>query len=161
MPTTIDRTRLFAAIRDGYVLDWDGIHGAAHWARVRETGLRLAESTGARTDVVELFAFLHDSRRLTDWIDDGHGARGASLALALRGDAFEIDDAGMRILVEACSGHTDGLLTREPTLGTCWDADRLDLPRCGITPSPKRLSTRAARDPVLREWACARSCARC
>ena len=158
MTTTIDRARLLAAIRNGYVLDWDGIHGSAHWARVRENGLRLAESTGARRDVVELFAFLHDARRRNESIDDGHGARGAGLARALRGDAFEIDEAGMALLVEACTAHTDGVLAEDPTLGTCWDADRLDLPRCGITPAPDRLSTEAARDPVVREWARRRAC---
>ncbi len=153
MTPTLDRARLFAAIRDGYVLDWDGIHGAGHWARVRENGLRLAESTGARADVVELFAFLHDARRRNEWVDDGHGTRGAELACTLRGDAFDLDEAGMLLLLEACSGHTDGKLTDEPTLGTCWDADRLDLPRCGIIPVPRRLSTLAARDPAVREWA--------
>lgn len=157
MPTTIDRVRLFAAIRGGYILDWDGIHGAAHWARVRENGLRLAESTGARVDVVELFALLHDSRRRNEAIDDGHGARGARLARELHGEAFEIDEAGLFLLVEACSAHTDGTLTDEPTLGTCWDADRLDLPRCGIIPTPDRLCTAPARDPAVREWARARA----
>jgi len=153
MATSVDRARLLSAIRDGYLLDWDGIHGAAHWARVRENGLRLAETTGARADVVELFSFLHDARRRNEYVDPGHGARGAALARALRGDAFDLDDAGMALLLEACTTHTDGGLTAEPTLGTCWDADRLDLPRCGIVPDPGRLSTAAARDPALREWA--------
>ncbi len=153
MATAIDTARLLAAIREGYVLDWDGVHGAGHWARVRENGLRLADRTGARADVVELFAFLHDSRRRNEWIDDGHGARGASLALELRGDAFDLDEAGMALLLEACSAHTDGVVTPDPTLGTCWDADRLDLPRCGIAPRPERLCTDAARDPAVLEWA--------
>lgn len=153
METRIDRGRLLAAIREGYVLRWDGVHGVAHWARVRENGLRLASATGAREDVVELFAFLHDARRRNDTIDDGHGERGAALARTLRGDAFDLDDEGMRLLVEACAGHTDGVLTADPTLGTCWDADRLDLPRCGITPLPERLSTAAAREPSVLDWA--------
>ncbi len=153
MTARIDLKRLLEAIRAGYVLDWDGIHGASHWARVKENGLRLAEETGARADVVELFAFFHDARRVNDAIDAAHGARGAALARTLRGDAFEIDDAGMELLVEACVAHTDGRLTGDPTLGTCWDADRLDLPRVGITPRPELLSTAAARDPLLREWA--------
>lgn len=153
MATRIDTVRLLAAIRGGYVLDWDGIHGAAHWARVRENGLRLSAVTGARADVVELFAFLHDSRRKNEWIDDGHGARGAALARELRGDAFDIDEEGMLLLLEACAAHTDGAVTEDPTLGTCWDADRLDLPRCGIAPRPERLCTAAARDPLVLEWA--------
>jgi uncharacterized protein len=149
----IDLKRLFDAIRAGYALDWDGIHGASHWARVRENGLRLAERTGARADVVELFAFLHDSRRVNDAIDHAHGARGAALARTLRGDAFDLDDAGMDLLLEACTAHTDGIVTEDPTVGTCWDADRLDLPRVWITPRPRLLCTAAARDPHFREWA--------
>jgi uncharacterized protein len=31
------------AILKEYALPWDGIHGVAHWARVLENGLRLAE----------------------------------------------------------------------------------------------------------------------
>jgi hypothetical protein len=34
----------------------------------------------------------------------------------------------------------------EPTLAVCLDADRLDLPRVGITPDPLRLSTSTARE---------------
>ena len=51
---------LIKAIRAGFLLDWQGIHGAPHWGRVLDNGLRLAETTGARVEVVELFAFFHD-----------------------------------------------------------------------------------------------------
>jgi uncharacterized protein len=36
-------------------------------------------------------------------------------------------------------------------LQACWDADRLDLGRVGVTPAAHRLCTDAARD--LIEWA--------
>ena len=149
----IDKARLLAAIREGYVLRWDGLHGVSHWERVEENGLKLAASNGARTDVVALFAFLHDARRENDGFDADHGRRGAALGVSLRGDAFEIDDAGMGLLVEACSRHTNGAITLDPTVGACWDADRLDLPRCGIRPVPSLLCTEAARDPEVLEWA--------
>ena len=42
-------------IRSQFCLDWFGIHGAAHWARVRVNGLQLARTTGANVKVVELF----------------------------------------------------------------------------------------------------------
>ncbi len=42
-------------------------------------------------------------------------------------------------------------VTGDPTLLTCWDADRLDLRRVGITPKRKRLATDAARK--LLHWA--------
>jgi alkaline phosphatase D len=43
------------------------------------------------------------------------------------------------------------------TLLACWDADRLDLGRAGITPVPERLCTDAARE--LLAWAHERACA--
>jgi uncharacterized protein len=60
---------LIAHLRKHFSLDWQGIHGAPHWARVRANGLRLAGITGAHQAVVELFAFLHDAC-LTCWDAD-------------------------------------------------------------------------------------------
>ena len=37
----------------------------------------------------------------------------------------------------------------DPTTGACWDADRLNLWRVGITPAARLLSTTEARDPDL------------
>ncbi len=34
----------------------------------------------------------------------------------------------------------------------CWDADRLDLGRVGITPRRKKLCTEGAKDPDLFTW---------
>jgi hypothetical protein len=56
-----------------YALPWDGIHGIPHWARVLENGRRPSEVTGARIRVVDLFAVFHDSRRVNEGFDDGHG----------------------------------------------------------------------------------------
>ena len=71
---------LVAAVRERFQLDWLGIHGLPHWARVRVNGLSIAAVNGARTDVVELFAFLHDSCRLSDGGDPGHGSRAVDFA---------------------------------------------------------------------------------
>ena len=60
--------------------DWHGIQGLSHWGRVYTNGLRVAEESGANVRVVELFAFLHDSKRWNDGADIGHGARGAEFA---------------------------------------------------------------------------------
>ena len=63
--------------RGEFRLDWEGIHGAPHWARVRHNGLVLAELTGANTRVVEYFAFIHDLGRENDnhdpeqWLSSG------------------------------------------------------------------------------------------
>jgi hypothetical protein len=45
--------------------------------------------------------------------------------------------------------HTDGHITDDPLVGACWDADRLDLPRVGIAPDPRYLSTQAGRSEQI------------
>jgi len=148
---------VIVAVRAQYRLDWDGIHGLAHWERVRENGLRLAGLTGARTDVVELFAYFHDACRHNNSRDPEHGPRGAALARALAGSVFDLDSEGLNLLAEACTGHTRGGTVAEITVATCWDADRLDLARVGRTPRPERLCTGAARNPEIIAWSSGRS----
>lgn len=148
---------LISIIRREFALDWSGIHGAPHWARVRINGLRLAEYTGARLDVVELFAFLHDTQRKHDGRDSDHGRRAADFARTLQGVLFTLDEEGINLLCIACTGHSDGLLEADITVQTCWDADRLDLGRIGVIPDSKKLCTAAARDPKMIEWAYRRS----
>ena len=149
--------KLISAIKSEYQLDWHGIHGVSHWARVRDVGLRLAEKTGANTRVIELFAFLHDSRRFNDNNDPEHGNRAVSLAETLRGRAIHLADEEFELLSYACKHHTFGHLDGDITVLTCWDADRLDLGRVGIVPLPDKLCTSAARDSRMIEWAYKRS----
>jgi uncharacterized protein len=136
-------------LRERFAIDWHGSHGAAHWVRVRKNGMVLAKSTGANITVVELFSFFHDSCRVNEYVDEKHGERGAALAKALRGDLFNATDAEMVLLVDACTGHSDGDVEADVTVQTCWDADRLDLGRVGIKPNAKYLCTAAAKDPVM------------
>jgi len=136
-----------------YSLPWNGAHGVSHWARVLENGRRLAGQTGANLAVVELFAVLHDSKRLNEGIDNGHGRRGAEFAGKLRGHYFELGDQEFELLALACADHTNGATQANITVQTCWDADRLDLYRVGIYPRAERLCTEAARQPDTFEWA--------
>ncbi len=138
-------------ILENYRLPIRGHHGVVHWARVLENGQRLASATGAKIDVVTLFALFHDSRRVNEDTDFGHGHRGAMYARSLRGTLIRLDDADFDLLFEACRLHTDGLTDGDITVQVCWDADRLDLGRVGITPEPDLLCTNAARD--LLAWA--------
>ncbi|MGB5442704.1 MAG: hypothetical protein WBN57_08770 [Gammaproteobacteria bacterium] len=149
--------KLIPSLREQFRLDWRGIHGVSHWARVRRNGLLLAESTGASTAVVELFAFLHDSCRRNDGHDPEHGARAAVFAKSLQGFVFTLSSRELAALVEACQGHTHGRTSDNVTVQTCWDADRLDLGRVGIRPRPERLCTDTARQPEIIEWAYMRS----
>jgi hypothetical protein len=54
---------LIRAILKRYALPWEGTPGVPHWGGVLENGRRLSETTGARRDIVELFAVFHVSRR--------------------------------------------------------------------------------------------------
>ena len=80
------------AILEEYTLPLGGDHGVAHWARVLENGLRLAEETNANVEVVQLFSVLHDSRRINEVTDPEHGPRAAEFAAELRGSVFDMDD---------------------------------------------------------------------
>jgi uncharacterized protein len=148
------------AVLVDYALPWGGYHGVAHWARVLENGLRLAGETGANVEVVSLFALLHDSRRINEGWDPDHGPRAAEFASSLRGRLFDLPDPEFRLLNRACAGHTHERTHPDVTVQTCWDADRLDLGRVGITPHPSRLCTEAARRPETIRWADGRASSR-
>jgi len=144
---------LLEAILVQYRLHPGGPHGLAHWARVLENGRRLARSTGASRPVVELFAVFHDACRENDGRDPDHGARGALLVEELRGRLFDLPDEDFVMLRSACSDHTNGRTDGEITVRTCWDADRLDLGRVGITPRARYLCTEPARRREMIAWA--------
>lgn len=122
------------------------VHGPDHWRRVERNALLLATRTGADIAVVRLFALFHDSRRENDGWDDGHGARGAEYAATLRATAFDLSDEQFALLHEACVWHTEGEHHDDPTIATCWDADRLDLGRVDVIPDPKFMSTEFGRE---------------
>lgn len=145
--------QLLGAIRRQYRLSWTGMHGVGHWARVLETGLRLASVTGADPEVVTLFALFHDACRRNDNHDPRHGVRGAELAATILAPHFAGRPRQLELLLEACTHHTEGRTDAEVTVATCWDADRLDLLRVGIRPEPHRLCTPAARDTEVLAWA--------
>jgi uncharacterized protein len=128
------------------------VHGLDHWRTVARTGNELASKTwGADGAVVEVFAALHDACRINDDDDPGHGGRGARLAGELHAQgALDLDAGQMERLVLACRTHTDGATSSDPTVGVCFDADRLDLGRVGIEPDPELMSTDAGRTRTVR-----------
>jgi uncharacterized protein len=149
-----DAARIVDAVLERSTGKDSSIHGAGHWQRVAAAGLTLLpETPGADPALVFLFAIFHDSMRLNDNYDPEHGLRGAALARELRGEAFDLDDAGMGLLAFACEEHTNGGIGPDPTVGVCWDADRLNLWRVGIIPDPRFLSTEAARSEERIGWA--------
>jgi len=149
---------LLRAIREQFAINWNGIHGISHWARVYEIGVRLAATTGANPTIVQLFSVFHDSCRHGEGTDPQHGPRGAELASHYRsthlhfltGDEFEM-------LHAACRLHTSALTHEDITVQTCFDSDRLDLGRVGTIPDPQYLCTDAAKSPEMISWALANS----
>ncbi len=149
----LDLQPIVQTILDEYALPWNGDHGVAHWARVLENGLRLCPITGAKVEVVRLFAVFHDSKRVHEYNDPDHGQRGAGFAAALRGRLFDLPDEDFRLLYRACAGHTHERTHPDITIQTCWDSDRLDLGRVGVMPHPSRLCTEAAKAKAMIQWA--------
>lgn len=139
-----DRATLLAHVLDGFALRRKGPHGPSHWARVRLNALQVGKVRKADLLVVELFAFLHDSQRMSEGQDPGHGALGAEFARSLNHKYFELTSSQLDKLCEAIRFHSDGYVHDDATIQSCWDGDRMDLGRVGIKPSLKYLSTEAA-----------------
>ncbi len=121
-------------------------HGELHWRCVAATGLELASAdSDVDRELVFCFGLLHDTRRVNEAVDSEHGPRAAAFAEELRADGvLQLDELRLATLVEALRLHSDGEVSSDPTIGTCWDADRLHLPRVSIVPNPALFSTRAA-----------------
>lgn len=127
-------------------------HGPEHWERVERNGLAIAKLTkGADKTVVQLFALVHDCKRVNENDDPEHGHRSAAFVEKLhKRSILPLSDEQRRLLVEACKYHNDGQVSDDPTIGACWDSDRLDLTRVGIVPDPKLLSTESAKQLIWR-----------
>ena len=144
---------LLILLKHTFKLNWKGIHGVSHWARVRLNGLLIAQQNGANQRVVELFAFLHDIKREDDFNDPQHGERAAEFIQTIPNELLGINEAEKELLMLACSDHSKGFVDGDVTVRTCWDADRLDLGRAGQRPNTKKLCTQEAKVPEFFEQA--------
>ena len=75
--------------------------------------------------------------------------------LAAQG-VLDLGPERVAVLAAACARHETGAVSADPTIGCCWDADRLELSRLHRPPKAKLLSTKAALDPALQAAAWAR-----
>ena len=140
-----DRKGLLDEVLGQFRLNKQGDHGPSHWSRVLHHARAIGEIAGANLLIVELFAFLHDSQRMDEYKDDLHGERAASYAASLNGRFFELGASDLDELTYAIRFHSEGQMHSNPTIQSCWDADRLDLGRVGIRPSARFLSPVAAQ----------------
>jgi uncharacterized protein len=140
-------TALRAKAEAVFTRGWRSDHGPLHWEQVERNALDLCKQVkGADPWVCRLFATVHDCKRENETDDPDHGPRAAALLRKRRADWLpELSNDQLAKLVYAVRHHTDGLTSTDPTIGVCWDADRLDLPRVLIAPSGKLLSTQAAK----------------
>ncbi|MCF0225514.1 MAG: hypothetical protein HUK20_14700 [Fibrobacter sp.] len=140
-------------------------HGLEHWRQVEFNGLLLAKKNKADVTVVRLFALFHDSKRESDGYDEIHGGRGAEFAKKCREEKrFDITDEQFEKLYHACKNHTSERSSGDPTIDTCYDADRLDLGRVEIAPQEDKMASPAGKNLVrmskkqkiscdeMREW---------
>lgn len=142
---------ILPALRDHIVdiapLARSPIHGMKHWDAVGRNGRRLIGlGCPANLRVVEMFALLHDAGRTDEDQDPDHGLRSAGIVIELdRGRWFTFTAREMELLLFAVRWHPNGYTTSNPTIGACWDADRLDLGRVDVEPDPSMLSTDEAK----------------
>ena len=143
----MDRTKLNAFIdyvhQTNEAASSSRIHGLNHWRRVEAFGLLMAEvCPEADKEVISWFAYTHDSMRTDDGCCIEHGPNAAELIDKVR-DSYmsELSDKQIQKLRTACYHHTFEKNAEDITVDICFDADRLDLLRCGLTPNPLMMAS--------------------
>ena len=119
----------------------NSIHGVSHWDRVAKNADSL-KTSDVDVLVVKAFAYVHDVERENENDDPQHGLRAAKLVDEIHSTVLEfLTEKEIQQLKEACELHTTTLRTEDATVNACFDADRLDLGRVGITPNPDKMAT--------------------
>jgi uncharacterized protein len=118
------------------------VHGVGHWRETAATAVRLLEAVPDADPAVALvFAVVHDALRADDLDDSAHGVRSARLVCSLtESGVLLLDETQVELAAAACEHHSERLVAADPSIGVCWDADRLGLRRLGIVPDPELLS---------------------
>jgi len=144
---------LYEIVAKQFKLNLSGEHGVRHWKRVYINALKIAKYYNIKSDVFELFALLHDSKREDENKDLKHGKRASLYAKKLIETLIiSISKEDKKRLLFACSNHTKAnkkaKLYEDLVVQICLDADRLDIARVGIIPEEKYFSTNYARQLV-------------
>lgn len=135
-------------VTDQFSLNLNSDHGVDHWGRVEEVGVYLAQKVGADVELIRLFALLHDSQRQCEGYDPEHGLRASEYVQKLSECGFlMLDQSRLRRLMFACGYHNDQKVRSDDvTINICWDSDRVDLVRVGLSKAEIILVTQIGRD---------------
>lgn len=126
-------------------------HGLPHWDNVYRNG-QFLQDDGVNDRVVQRFAYLQDFCKQDDVNDREHGTRVAEWMVSIRDSLLNsLSDEEFLLLQDACRLHTSTENTGNPTIDTCFDADRLDLGRVGITPLPSKMATKKGQEICKRK----------
>lgn len=144
---------LLDQIKKEFKIDYYGDHGIYHWQRVYENTQKLSKYYNIQSEVFELFAILHDSKRHDEYTDRHHGVRAAGYVQKLmRNGLIELDDQDGERLLYACANHTSSdnehPLFNDLIVQICFDSDRLDIGRVGYDVDPKYLATEYAKSLI-------------
>lgn len=148
--------QLLNIVKEQFQLNIDGEHGVEHWNRVYQNTLLLADYYNIQSDVFELFALLHDSKRLDELEDLEHGKRAAIFVKELiKEKLIHLTKEDENRLIFACSNHTvtntKAKLFNDMIVQICFDADRLDIGRVGIIPEEKYFYTNYAKSLIKQK----------
>lgn len=111
-------------------------HGPRHWRDVARIGFLLNDSSWKTF----IFAAFHDAWRENESEDPDHGKRAVQKLM----ECPVLEQLYGPDLVELCYAliyHDQGRTHENPTIATCWDADRLTIGRVGIIPDVAFFST--------------------
>ncbi len=145
---------LIEEIKQDFKIDYYGDHGINHWRRVYENTQRLAAHYSIESEVFELFALLHDSKRHDEFEDKHHGKRAAKFTQTLLDEAMiTLDEKDAHRLLYACGNHTYSNkkhpLFSDSIVQIYFDSDRLDIGRVGYSVDSSYLATEYAKGLVV------------
>ncbi len=144
---------LIKQIKKEFKIDYYGDHGINHWRRVYSNTQKLSTHYNIESEVFELFALLHDSKRHDEFEDRHHGVRAAGFVQKLlRDDVILLDEEDAERLLYACANHTksdkNDPLFNDLIVQICFDSDRLDIGRVGYEVDPLYLATKYAKSLI-------------
>ena len=150
-------TDLIQQIKKDFKIDYYGDHGINHWRRVYYNTQKLSQHYNIESEVFELFALLHDSKRHDEFEDRHHGVRAAGFAQKLLRDGLiALDTEDSERLLYACANHTksdkDNPLYTDLIVQICFDSDRLDIGRVGYVVDPAYLATTYAKSLAVSSY---------